>query len=212
VAANLGLSSLEAEVRQSPAGRKTLAEVERLLTEALRELRIFTYLLHPPNLARDGLQATLRDFAEGFAGRTGLVARIRIPEEVDDLSADLQRTILRVAQEALTNVYRHAGASHVSVNARITSGRLVVRIRDNGHGIVGLDRPDRPIRLGVGVVGMRARLEQFGGDLRIRMDRGGTCVVAVVPVNGAGRAPPLAGRLRMQRLSDPTEADGGILS
>jgi signal transduction histidine kinase len=212
VAANLGLSSLEAEVRQSPAGRKTLAEVERLLTEALRELRIFTYLLHPPNLARDGLQATLRDFAEGFAGRTGLVARIRIPEEVDDLSADLQRTILRVVQEALANVYRHAGASHVSVNARITSGRLVVRIRDNGHGMVGRDRPDRPIRLGVGVAGMRARLEQFGGDLRIRMDRGGTCVIAVVPVNGAGRAPPLAERLRMQRLSDPTEVDGGALS
>ena len=85
VAANLGLASLEGAVSQIPAGRRALAEVEGLLTEALRELRIFTYLLHPPNLAHDGLQATLRDFAEGFAGRTGLVARIRIPEEVDDL-------------------------------------------------------------------------------------------------------------------------------
>ncbi|WP_262030864.1 histidine kinase [Microvirga sp. Mcv34] len=53
VAANLGLSGPQAEVRQSPAGRKVLAEVERLLTEALRELRIFTYLLHPPNLEKD---------------------------------------------------------------------------------------------------------------------------------------------------------------
>src|SRR3712207_2334521 len=109
VAANLGLSGLEAEVRQSPSGRKVLAEVEGLLTAALRELRIFTYLLHPPNLANDGLQATLRDFVEGFAGRTGLVARIRIREEVDDLPSDLQRTVLRVVQEALTNVHRHAG-------------------------------------------------------------------------------------------------------
>ena len=203
---------LEAKVRQSPAGRKALAEVESLLTEALRELRIFTYLLHPPNLEKDGLQATLRDFAEGFAGRTGLVARIRIPEEVDDLPPDLQRAILRVVQEALTNVHRHAGASHVSVDARIMSGRLVVRIRDNGHGMAGLARPDGPIRFGVGIAGMRARLEQFGGDLRIRTGRGGTVVLAMVPVPGAGRAPPRAGRLRMPWLSGPAKADGGALS
>lgn len=212
VAANLGLSGLEAQVRQSPAGRKNLAEVERLLTEALRELRIFTYLLHPPNLAKDGLQATLRDFAEGFAGRTGLVARIRVPEEVDDLPPELQRAILRVVQEALTNVHRHAGASRVSVIARIMSKRLIVRIRDNGHGMVGSARPDGPVRLGVGVAGMRARLEQFGGDLRIRTGRGGTSVLAMVPVRGAGRARPPAGRLRMPWQSAPARADGGTLS
>jgi signal transduction histidine kinase len=212
VAANLGLSGLEAEVRQSPAGRKTLAEIEGQLTEALRELRIFTYLLHPPNLETDGLQATVRDFAEGFAGRTGLVARIRIPEEVDDLPPDLQRAILRVVQEALTNVHRHADASHVSINARIRSGRLVARIRDNGHGMTVAARPDGPIRFGVGVAGMRARLEQFGGSLRIRTGRGGTCVIAMVPVFGAGRAPPRAGALRMVWLSDPARADGGTPS
>jgi two-component system, NarL family, sensor kinase len=212
VAANLGLSGLKAEVRESQAGRKILAEVEGLLTEALRELRVFTYLLHPPNLAHDGLQATLRDFAEGFAGRTGLVARIRIPEEVDDLPPELQRAILRVVQEALTNVHRHADASHVSVIARIMSGRLVVRIRDNGNGIGGSARPAGPIRFGVGVAGMRARLEQFGGGLRIRTCCEGTCVVAMVPVRGAGWAPPRAGRLRMPCLSGRARADDEALS
>jgi signal transduction histidine kinase len=212
VAANLALSGLEAEVRRSPAGRKTLVEVEGLLTEALRELRIFTYLLHPPNLTKDGLQATLRDFSEGFAGRSGLVARIRIPEEVDDLPPDLQRAILRVVQEALTNVHRHAGASHVSVAARIMSGRLVVRIRDNGHGMAGPDRPDGPTRFGVGIAGMRARLEQFGGDLRVRTGRSGTGIVAMVPVPDAGRAVHRTGRLRMPCLSARAKADGEALS
>lgn len=212
VAASLGLSGLEVQVRQSPTGRKTLTEIEGLLTEALRELRIFTYLLHPPNLAQDGLQATLRDFAEGFAGRTGLVARIRIPEEVDDLPPELQRAILRVVQEALTNVHRHAKATRVSVTARTPTGRLVVRIRDNGHGMSGVARPDGPIRLGVGVAGMRARLEQFGGSLRIRTGRGGTSILAMVPVRGAGLARPPAGRLRMPWQSAPTEADGGTPS
>jgi two-component system, NarL family, sensor kinase len=212
VAANLGLASLEGTVVATPASRSAFAEIESLLTEALRELRIFTYLLHPPNLAKDGLQATLRDFAEGFAGRTGLVARIRIPEEVDDLPPELQRAILRVVQEALTNVHRHADASHVSVNARIRSGRLVVRIRDNGHGIGGPARPDGPIRLGVGVAGMRARMEQFGGSLKIRTGRVGTCVVAMTPVIRTRRAPQSAGRLRMPWQAHLPKANGRTLS
>jgi two-component system, NarL family, sensor kinase len=210
VAASLGLSGLEAEVR--PPGRKALGEIEGLLTEALRELRIFTYLLHPPNLEADGLQATLRDFAEGFAGRTGLVARIRVPEEVDDLPPELQRAILRVVQEALTNVHRHADASHVSVVARIMSGRLIVRIRDNGHGMTGAARPNGPIRMGVGMAGMRARLEQFGGSLRIRTGRGGTSILAMVPISGADRARLRTGRLRMPWQSARAEANGRTLS
>lgn len=208
VAANLGLAGLEGEVQQSPTGRKTLADVEGLINEALRELRIFTYLLHPPNLEKDGLQTTLRDFAEGFAGRTGLVARIRIPEEVDSLSPDLQRAILRVVQEALTNVHRHAGASHVSVDAKIMSGRLTVRIRDNGFGMSSPARTDKPMRFGVGIAGMRARLEQFGGGLRIRTSRGGTVVVASVPVSDGGQRPPSAEPRRVLWRTGLTKAEG----
>jgi two-component system, NarL family, sensor kinase len=212
VAANLGLSSLEGTVVATPASRSAFAEIERLLAEALRELRIFTYLLHPPNLENDGLQTTLRDFAEGFAGRTGLVARIQIPEEVDDLPSELQRAILRVVQEALTNVHRHASASHVSVDARIMSGHLTVRIRDNGHGMAAPLRLDGPIRFGVGIAGMRARLEQFGGGLRIRTSRGGTVVVARVPVSGVGLPPPGTGLRRMSWRSGPTESDNEALT
>jgi signal transduction histidine kinase len=211
VAANLGLAGLEAEVRHSATGRKVLAEVENLQAEALRELRIFTYLLHPPNLAQDGLQATLRDFAEGFAGRTGLIAHIRVPEEVDDLPPELQRTILRVVQEALTNVHRHADASRVSVDARIRSGRLIVRIRDNGYGMASRDRFDGPIRLGVGIAGMRARLEQFGGYLRIKTGPGGTSVVAIVPISLTGRVLTQARRMLDPWLPAPEQADGETL-
>ncbi|MCG7392836.1 sensor histidine kinase [Microvirga sp. ACRRW] len=207
VAADLGLAGLKPELRHSKNGRKVLAEVEDMLTEALRELRIFTYLLHPPNLAREGLQATLRDFAEGFAGRTGLIARIRIAEEVDVSAPDLQRAILRIVQEALTNVHRHAGASHVSVDAGIRSGQLVVRIRDDGHGMTDPARSDGPARLGVGIAGMRARLEQFDGDLRIRSGPSGTSVVAIVPVTVAGRALIQARRMLEPWRSAPNPAN-----
>jgi signal transduction histidine kinase len=212
VAANLGLAGLEGAVEATAASRKAFAEIEGQLGEALRELRIFTYLLHPPNLAQDGLQATLREFSEGFAGRTGLVARIRIPEELDGIPPELQRTILRVVQEALTNVHRHAGASHVSVDARIASGRLVVRIRDNGRGMAGTAQPDGPLRLGVGIAGMRARLEQFGGNLRIKTGLGGTSIIAVLPVSVAGRALTQARRLLDPLLPGPDRTDGRSLS
>jgi two-component system, NarL family, sensor kinase len=111
-------------------------------------------------------------------------------------------------QEALSNVHRHAGASQVSVDARIMSGRLIVRIRDNGYGMSGLARTDGPIRLGVGIAGMRARLEQFGGGLSIRTGRRGTVVVARVSVSGGRHLPPVASRLRMMWVPDPAEADG----
>jgi two-component system, NarL family, sensor kinase len=110
-------------------------------------------------------------------------------------------------QEALTNVHRHAGASHVSVKARVAAGRLVVRIRDDGHGMAEQDRPAGHVRFGVGIRGMRARLEQFGGALRIRTGRSGTSVIATVPIRGAGRLPPRAGRLRMPWQSGRAKAD-----
>jgi signal transduction histidine kinase len=100
----------------------------------------------------------------------------------------------------------------VSVDAKIMSGRLIVRIRDNGHGMAGVVRPDGPVRMGVGMAGMRARLEQFGGSLRIRTGRGGTVVVARVPVSG-GRPPlPGAGSLRMSWRSGATEANNEALT
>ncbi len=78
-------------------------------------------------------------------------------------------------------------------------------------GVLGplvLHGPDGPVRLGVGIAGMSARLEQFGGSLRIRTSRGGTDILAMIPISGARRAPPQARRLRMQWMASPVKADG----
>jgi signal transduction histidine kinase len=194
VAANLGLARLEREVQHSPSSRRTFGQIEALLDRALQELRVFTYLLHPPNLADDGLKATLETFIDGFAGRTGLLASVRISERIDDASPEVQRSILRVVQEALANVHRHAGATKVQVSGKAIKGRLVVRVRDNGSGI-GMKEPvglGSGIRLGVGVPGMRARLRQFGGDLKINSGSHGTKLLAFVPMRDAASKRSLA--------------------
>ena len=205
VAANLVLMRLTGQTRQVPSASKACDEMGDLLDRALLELRVFTYLLHPPNLASDGLRAALRDFVEGFAGRTGVQASVRMSEAVDDASPEIQRAILRVVQEALANVHRHAGASKVRVGARVVAGAMIVRVRDDGRGMPAPSRSVGRLRLGVGIPGMHARLKQFGGTLKIRTGPNGTSLLASVPLSErskglAGSLPPrMAQRLRNLR-------------
>jgi two-component system, NarL family, sensor kinase len=187
VAGTLGLMQITAAADGNPAVLKACAEVEASLDKGLRELRIFTYLLHPPNLEREGLGATLREFVDGFCRRTGLAAAVRVSGAVDYLPFDLQRTLLRVVQEALANVQRHAMASRVSLVLRQRAGRVLLRVSDNGKGIADATAGGEPQRFGVGIRGMRARLKQFGGELRIKTKSSGTTLIAVVPLTAQGR-------------------------
>ncbi len=85
VATNLGLTRLDEEIAQrQPRAHLTLKEVSGEVQLALTELRIFTYLLHPPDLASDGLAATLRNFVAGFGRRSELQVNLQIPDIIDE--------------------------------------------------------------------------------------------------------------------------------
>jgi PAS domain S-box-containing protein len=161
-----------------------LDEIDGSLEEATKELRAFTYLLHPPDLQRDGLSATLRRYAEGFGRRTGLKISVRLCHGLDQLQLALQQTLLRIVQEALTNVYRHACATRVSIHFRRGDQRLRLVIRDDGRGAEETSghQGGKPFRAGVGIPGMIARMQQFGGNLQIHSGPNGTAVHATVPV------------------------------
>jgi signal transduction histidine kinase len=122
---------------------------------------------------------------EGFARRANLKAIFHASPALGDLGEDLQRSVLRVVQEALSNTHRHANATGVAVNVKVLRGTLFVRIRDDGNGIAGPTDPataEKGTQLGVGIPGMRARLRQFGGDLTIRSRPGRTTLIGYVPV------------------------------
>jgi two-component system, NarL family, sensor kinase len=190
----MGLMRLERRVTAYPDAVRICEEIEASHASALTELRVFTYLLHPPELAKDGLKATIQEFVAGFAGRTGLSSKVRLPDEIDDIPLDLQCSILRVVQEALTNVHRHADASRVRVVARFASSRLFVRIDDDGHGLRGRDMGGPKPQMGVGIPGMRARLRQFDGELKVKSGAYGTAILAWVPARiGARTSSPRAG-------------------
>jgi signal transduction histidine kinase len=100
----------------------------------------------------------------------------------DALPLPLQRAVLRIVQEALSNVHRHASASRVSVNLKCLGNRMHLVISDDGRGIEkALDHNGESSNLGVGITGMTTRMQQLGGKLHIRSGRKGTTVHAVVP-------------------------------
>ena len=180
-AINLNLMRVRADAEVKAETRDILDEIDGSLGEATKELRAFSYLLYPPDLQKEGLSVTLRRYVEGFGRRTGLKVTVRSCGSVDQLSFPLQQTLLRVVQEALTNVYRHASATRVSVKFRCLGNRLRLVIRDDGQkteATAGLN--GTPYRLGVGIPGMIARMRQFGGNLDIRTGPNGTAVRASV--------------------------------
>jgi signal transduction histidine kinase len=200
VAATLNLMTLRAKCTPYPGMHDLLESVESSLEEATRELRTFTYLLHPLALENDGLEKTLRTYLDGYARRTGLRAQMSVAGDVEGLPFPLQCSLLRIIQEALANVHRHAAASHVSVGLRRRSDALRLTVADDGCGMPDANgRADARVRNGMGIPGMRARLREFKGNLEIRSGPHGTTITAIVPLR-AGRHWSATGEYRRVRL------------
>jgi two-component system, NarL family, sensor kinase len=150
------------------------------LQEAMKELRTFSYLMHPPALECDGLSSTLRQYIDRFSNRSGIEVKIRLNPKLDELPSHLQRTLFRIIQEALGNVHRHAAASEAVVDMRFISDRIHLVVTDNGCRGENLDNWS-PSKVGRGIAGMTTRVDQYEGKLRIRTGPRGTTVSIVVP-------------------------------
>lgn len=162
----------------SPVEDDLLDEIEETAKRIDGEIRSFAFLTYPPEMGRDGLCETLRSLTRGFAVRTGLRFSFTCLCESVDVSGAQGIALLRVAQEALMNVYRHAHAIHVRVSLTLRGGLLELIVRDDGIGVP----PDGEIARshGIGLLGMRHRVERLGGHFDIKRMKRGTKVVASV--------------------------------
>jgi two-component system, NarL family, sensor kinase len=187
IAASLGLMRMRNSLSDPVRAERLCDDIDASIDEALREIRAFAYLLHPQNLSIDGLKATIELYAEGFAARTSLRVSTRISSDVDRLPYERQRSLLRVIQEALTNVFRHAKASETKIVIDATNGHFRLTISDNGCGLAAghAKHGTNAMSVGVGIPAMRARLQQLGGTLDIRSNpptrHSGTVLRAVFP-------------------------------
>ena len=195
VALGLGVARLRRTL--NGAVEPVLDDMSGSIAEALKEIRVLSYLLNPPNLERDGLEVTVRRFVNGFGVRTGLQTLFRAEGDLAGLDPVVQRAVFRVIQEALSNVHRHAAAAGAEVDLAVRGGQLVVRIADDGRGIGPLDlNSETDARLGVGIPGMRRRVAQLDGVLTIAGDDTGTVVEATLPLPRRAMAIERRGRSR----------------
>jgi two-component system NarL family sensor kinase len=155
------------------------------LTEAIDEVRRISHDLRPASLSDLGLQAALRQLGERFRQRTG----IRLVAEADslpgELAEDVSVALYRIAQEALTNIERHSGATEAGLALVEEGDQLRLRVSDNG---CGFDADgDQEAGEGIGLRNMRERLEHLGGVLSVKSAFGATTIEARIPAAVARR-------------------------
>lgn len=157
-------------------------DASQLVDRAIQQVRTISHLLHPPLLDEVGLVSALRWFLEGLSERSGIDVRLEVdPQDLGRLRSEVETAIFRIVQEALTNMFRHSGARNGSVSVLEREGNIIITIRDNGKGIEERVVQLHPDSVGVGIGGMRQRVKELGGKLRLANANPGTIVEVIIP-------------------------------
>lgn len=182
---NLTLEAVRARVGPDVAER--LDESRRVVDRAIEQVRSLSLDLRPASLDLLGLEPALRSYLARQAAHAGLALAFTSSLGARRLPPALETVCFRVVQEAATNVLRHARATRLQVDLRRSGAEVRVTIRDDGAGFDVAAARERVLRgEGFGLVGMRERVQLFGG--RFEVDSaigGGTTIEVYVPVAGA---------------------------
>src|SRR5450755_846231 len=176
----------------SPPMQKASVDASELVDRAIKQVRTISHLLHPPLLDEVGLVSALRWYLEGLSDRSGIKIRLEVnPPDIGRLKPDTETAIFRIIQEALTNMFRHSGAQNGRVSLNEKEGQIVVTVCDDGKGLDDQVVQLRPESVGVGIGGMRQRVNELGGRLRLANANPGTIVEVIVPSRRPERPVPL---------------------
>ena len=168
--------------RQDSELAKRSGDCLNLLDELWKELRTVSYLLHPPLLHEAGLSFALRWYLEGLAERSDLGVDLDLDLHLARPSPEIETTIFRIVQEALTNIHRHAKTKIARVRINGDSENIRVEIEDEGRGIAQFRSLDDPtFKMGIGIQGMRERVRLLNGTFELRSGNTGTTIIVVLP-------------------------------
>lgn len=174
---DLAMLSRQLNARQSEAAAARLDSSLMAVDAAIQSLRRFSKELRPAVLDQVGLGAALRAQGREFASRTGIQVELDIPDMLFPLTTEQRTALFRIAQEALTNVARHARAQCVRLSLGETNRDIRLIIEDDGIGIA--QRPAGQ-RISLGLLGMEERAQLVGATLKLSTERGRGTTVAVV--------------------------------
>jgi signal transduction histidine kinase len=181
---DMQLSTLAQDLRKAaPQFNEQVEETERLVQQLQKEIRTTSYLLHPPLLDEGGLFSALSRYVEGLNKRSNVQITLEIAPNFGRLPRDVELVVFRLVQESLANIYRHSGSETARIRIARDEGMITVEVQDQGKGIP----PEKLVEIqsegsGVGIRGMRERLRQFSGELRIESGENGTRVWVTISI------------------------------
>jgi PAS domain S-box-containing protein len=164
-------------------------EIEEVVQQLHREIRTTSYLLHPPLLDECGLASALNMYVEGLAERSHVAITLDVAANVGRLPSDMELAIFRLVQECLTNIHRHSGSETALIRVTREGESVRTEVRDHGKGI----SPERLLDIqshgsGVGLSGIRERIRQFHGEMKIESNSSGTSVIVSIPMPEEARS------------------------
>ncbi|GAA2412196.1 sensor histidine kinase [Streptomyces pulveraceus] len=163
--------------------REHLDRAAALARHSLGEARRSVHDLVPAALEHDDLPGALKRTVTDWGERHGVRAEFTVTGTAEPVHDEIAATLLRIAEEALANVGRHAGASRAGVTLSFMGVELTLDVRDDGRGFDPAALPPRSGAGGFGLGGMRARAERIAGTVEVETEPGGgTAVCARVPL------------------------------
>jgi signal transduction histidine kinase len=164
--------------------QKAACESSESVDRAIQQVRSMSHLLHPPLLDEVGLSSALEQYLHGFAKRSGIETSIDMTSpDFPRFKPELETAIFRIIQEALTNVYRHAEARNAHVTLGKSDDQIVVTVGDDGKALDPRIVEFQAGSIGIGIGGMRQRIKEFGGSMRLQNTNPGTLVEVVIPIS-----------------------------
>jgi signal transduction histidine kinase len=174
----LGLKTLE-EASDVTELRDRVEALRSRVVETLQDVRRLAVELRPAALDDFGLEPALERLASGFAEQTGLKVELESRLHDDRLPPEVETVLYRIVQEALTNIVKHANAGRVSIVVTQRAGSVGAIVEDDGRGF----DPEQDTNGGIGLIGMRERVELLDGSMAIESAEGkGTTLVVEVPL------------------------------
>jgi len=184
-ALKISISILEEECEQNSPMLSLVSEVAALADHAIEDIRTTSYLLHPPLLDELGFSCAAEWYVEGFAKRSGIDVTLDIATAGERLPMAIETALFRILQESLTNVHRHSAAAKASVRFQREAEAVILEIQDFGRGIPSerlAKLRETSAETGVGLAGVRERLNELAGKLEIHSGKTGTSIRAIVPL------------------------------
>ena len=181
----MNLSAIAKEVTgSSPSLRGRLDDAIDLVERCTSEIRTLSYLLHPPLLDELGLTSALSWYVEGFSKRSGIEVTLDIPGNAPRFSPEVETAVFRIVQQSLANIHRHSGSKVARIRLINGTDHLAIEVSDEGRGfspeILSKFRQSGQLP-GVGVSGMRERINSMSGTFDIVSGANGTTVAVKLP-------------------------------